>query len=105
MTESPRITALRAMLEKNPADARIRFGLASEYEKLEQWDSVVEELQQYLLMSEDQGNAWGRLGNALKKAGRETEARVAYQTGIAAAHKHGHPGMAAEFEETLESWH
>ncbi|KRT64393.1 MAG: hypothetical protein XU11_C0055G0017, partial [Candidatus Dadabacteria bacterium CSP1-2] len=30
------------------------------------------------------------------------EAKEAYRNGIEAAQRHGHPGMAAEFEETLE---
>lgn len=102
MSENPRIHALRAMLEKNPEDPRAYFGLAAEYEKLELWDAAVEELQQYLARTEDQGNAWGRLGKAFMKAGREKEAREAYERGIEQARKHGHPSMAAEFEEVLE---
>jgi len=104
MTENPRIKALRALLERNPNDARAYFGLAAEYEKLELWDAVVEELQQYLAIADDQGNAWGRLGKALRKAGRDHEARAAYEKGVATANAHGHPGMAAEFEAVLEDW-
>ncbi len=104
MTDNPRIQALRKMLERNPNDARAHFGLAAEYEKLALWDAVVEEMQHYLAMTEDQGNAWGRLGNALRLSGHEVEARAAYEKGIAAARAHGHPGMAAEFEETLSEF-
>jgi E3 SUMO-protein ligase RanBP2 len=104
MTENSRIQALRGMLERNPGDPRAHFGLATEYEKLELWDAVVEELQQYLALTEDQGNAWGRLGKALRHAGREAEAREAYQRGVQAAYAHGHPSMAADFEELLASW-
>ncbi|HUP90039.1 MAG TPA: tetratricopeptide repeat protein [Longimicrobiales bacterium] len=104
MTGNPRIKALHALIEKNPNDPRAHFGLAAEYEKLELWDATVEELQQYLGMTDDQGNAWGRLGNALRKAGRDDEAREAYQRGIGAARTHGHPSMAAEFEEILSDW-
>lgn len=104
MTENPRIQALRSMLERNPNDPRAHFGLATEYEKLELWDAAVEELQQYLALAEDQGNAWGRLGKAFRKAGRDAEAREAYQRGVQAAKTHGHPSMAAEFEEMLENW-
>jgi len=102
--DNPRIDALRRMLERNPADARLRFGLALEYEKLEEWDHVVAELGAYLDGTDDQGNAWGRLGNALRRLGRDQAARDAYRRGIDAAQRHGHPGMAAEFEDLLDDW-
>jgi E3 SUMO-protein ligase RanBP2 len=91
-----------AMLAKRPDDARLRFGLAAEYEKLEQWERVVEQLLAYLQTTDDQGNAWGRLALALRKLGREAEAMTALQKGIDAARRHGHPSMAAEFEEMLD---
>ena len=96
-----RIDALRRMLERKPDDLRARFGLAAEYERLGRWEDVARELGEYLERADDQGNAWGRLGNALLELGREDEARVAYRRGIDAATRHGHPSMAAEFEETL----
>lgn len=102
--ESPRIDALRKLVENDPNDPRLRFGLALEYEKLGRWEQVVDELREYLALAEDQGNAWGRLGSALRRLGRQQEARDAYRRGIDAATRHGHPGMAAEFEETLEEW-
>jgi predicted Zn-dependent protease len=99
-----RIAALRRMLEKNPADSRIRFGLAAEYEKMGDWQATADELARYLDATDDEGNAWGRLGRALRELGREDEAREAYRRGIEAAGRHGHPTMAAEFEEILEGW-
>jgi E3 SUMO-protein ligase RanBP2 len=99
-----RIAALRRMLERNPADARLRFGLAAEHEKRGAWADVVEELRAYLAATDDEGNAWGRLGHALRQLGRDDEARAAYREGVTAAARHGHPSMAAEFEETLEEW-
>ena len=97
-----RIDALRRMVERDPGDTRARFGLAAEYERMGRWEEVVRELEGYLELAEDEGNAWGRLGHALRQLGRDEEARSAYLKGIAAATRHGHPSMAAEFEETLE---
>ena len=97
-----RIDALRRMVEKKPDDARARFGLAAEYERAGRWEDVVRELEAYLRLADDEGNAWGRLGKALLELGRVDEARTAYGRGIDAAGRHGHPSMAAEFEETLE---
>lgn len=99
-----RIGALRRMLERAPGDARLLFGLANEYEKQEQWEEVASHLQRYLAAVDDEGNAWGRLGNALRRLGRGAEARAAYQRGVEAAYRHGHPSMASEFEDTLADW-
>ncbi|MFN2327196.1 MAG: tetratricopeptide repeat protein [Gemmatimonadales bacterium] len=101
---NPRIQNLRRMLEKHPDDPRLRFGLALEYEKLERWEDVAEQLRTYLELNEDEGNAWGRLGAALRRLGRDAKARDAYRNGMDAAHRHGHPTMAAEFEEILADW-
>jgi Flp pilus assembly protein TadD len=102
--QNPRIEALRKMVEKRPDDPRFRFGLALEFEKMQEWENAAAELRRYLDLTEDEGNAWGRLGNALRQLGRDDEARAAYQTGIEYANRHGHPSMAHEFEMVLEEW-
>lgn len=90
------------MLERRPQDPRLRFGLALEYLKEGRLQEGVEELRRYLESTDDEGNAWGRLGAALLELGREDEAREAYREGIEAARRHGHPTMAQEFEDILE---
>lgn len=102
--ESSRIETLRRMAEARPGDPRPRFGLALEYERAEAWEDAARELRAYLEMADDEGNAWGRLGQALRRLGRDDEAKEAYRRGIAAAGRHGHPTMAMEFEEVLEGW-
>lgn len=101
---SSRIDSLRRMLESRPDDPRFRFGLALEYLREERLDEAVEELRRYLALADDEGNAWGRLGAALRSLGRDDEAREAYQAGIDASLRHGHPTMAEEFEGILDSW-
>jgi Flp pilus assembly protein TadD len=104
VTEDPRITALRKMAEARPEDPRPRFGLALEFEKAGRWDDAARELREYLALADDEGNAWGRLGKALRSLGRDDEAKDAYRRGIDAAGRHGHPTMAGEFEELLDDW-
>ena len=101
---NPRIQSLRRMLERNPDDPRLHFGLALEHEKLGQWEETAEQLRRYLDLTEDEGNAWGRMGAALRRLGSDDEAREAYRNGIQAARRHQHPSMAEEFEEILEDW-
>lgn len=96
-----RTDALESMLRSRPEDARLRFGLALEYLREGRKEEGARELRRYLELSDDEGNAWGRLGAVLAELGRENEAREAYRTGIEAANRHGHPTMAAELEEAL----
>ena len=97
-----RARSLERMLEKRPADARIRFALAVEYLNQGRPEDGVRELEAYLASSDDEGNAWGRLASALIDLGRTDEARDAYRKGIAAAERHGHPTMAEEFAADLD---
>ena len=91
------------MLERRPEDHRLRFGLALEYLGAGRVEDGIRELRRYLGASDDEGNAWGRLASALLTLGRDGEAREAYARGIEAAERHGHPTMAEEFREVLES--
>jgi Flp pilus assembly protein TadD len=100
-----RIDSLKRMADLRPDDPRARFGLALEYERAGRWEEAVEQLRAYLARAQgDEGNAYGRLGRALRELGRDEEARAAYRQGVEAAYRHGHPTMAQEFEEVLEEW-
>src|SRR5687767_12238534 len=99
-----RIAALERMLEERPDDARARFGLALEYEKMERWEDVVRHLTVYLANTQDEGNAYGRFARALRQLGRDDEARQAYRDGIAAATRNGHPTMALALEEEADDF-
>lgn len=101
---SSRVDTLLKMLESRPDDPRLRFGLALEYLTADRLEEGVRELRRYLDSTEDEGNAWGRLGAALQEMGRDDEAQEAYRKGIEQARRHGHPTMAQEFEEILDAW-
>ncbi len=97
-----KIETLKTLVAKNPNNPLGRYGLANEYLKLEMYKEAIEEIETYLKLKEDQGAVYRMLGEALLKLGQKEEAKAAYRKGIEAAQSHGHPGMAAEFEETLE---
>ncbi len=99
---SPRLDTFRAMVVKNPANALARFGLANECLKEGLYEEAAAHLREYLAMHDDEGNAYGRLAEALVRLGRADEARAALRSGIEAAQRHGHPGMASDFEARLE---
>lgn len=97
-----RIEVFRRMLEADPANSVVRYGLANELMKVERFGEAIAEYRIYLSQADDQGAAFGRLAQALDRTGDLDGARQAYQDGIAAAQRHGHPGMAQEFQMALD---
>jgi predicted Zn-dependent protease len=89
------------MLESDPENSLVRFGLANEYLKAEQYEEAIAALTDYLQRADDEGAAFGMLARALEKVGRREEAREAYERGIAASEQHGHPSMAEDYRMTL----
>jgi len=96
-----RIDLFKQMLAADPENAAVWFGLAKEYEKAGLNDELVEALKRYLAVADDEGNAFGMLARAYERADRRSEARAAYEEGIEAAGRHGHPGMADEYRSIL----
>ena len=100
---SSRIDIFKQMLQSDPVNSNILFGLAKEYEKTGQAAEMIETLERYLANADDEGNAFGMLARAYQKAGQAEQAKETYQRGIDAATKHGHPSMAEEYRAILES--
>jgi len=102
MTTS-RIEVFEQMLAGGPANTAVLFGLAKEYEKAGDNGKVIETLERYLSAADDEGNAYGMLARAYERANLNGKARETYQRGVDAAMAHGHPGMAEEYREILET--
>jgi predicted Zn-dependent protease len=102
MAES-RIDTFKQMLESDPENTLVRFGLANEYLKAERYEEAIAALKDYLQRADDEGAAFGMLARAYERTGRRELAREAYQRGIEAASLHGHPSMAEDYRMTLES--
>ncbi len=103
MTTS-RIEIFKEMLASDPINSSILFGLAKEYEKAGQTGEMIDTLERYLAISDDEGNAFGMLARAYEKAGQRDKAKETYQRGIDAATAHGHPSMAEEYRSSLEDF-
>ena len=97
-----RIEVFTQMLEADPTNTMVLFGLANEYQKTEDWHKTIETLEDYLTKADDEGAAFGMLANAFEKIGDLENAKNAYKQGIIAADKYGHPSMAAEYQEILD---
>lgn len=97
------LTWFRTAVDDDPDEPRARFSLANELLKRNQDADAVEQLRAYLDLAEDEGNAWGKLAEALTRLGRIDEAANAYLAGIEQSLKHGHSGMADDFVAALEA--
>lgn len=100
---SSRIEVFEGMLEGDPENSLVMFGLAKEYEKAGRHEDVIRVLARYLDSADDEGNAYGMLAKAYEQAGRRDEARATYVRGVEVASKHGHPSMAEDYRATLEA--
>lgn len=97
-----RIAVFEQMLEADPSNTMVMFGLAKEYEKLERHEDVIRVLEDYLSKAEDEGNAYGTLATAYEKSGNREKAIETYRKGIDVSLAHGHPSMANEYKMTLD---
>ena len=98
-----RIEIFEQMLTGDPANTAVLFGLAKEYEKAGEEAKLIETLEKYLASADDEGNAYGMLARAYERSKQPDKASATYQRGIEVAMAHGHPGMAEEYRQTLES--
>src|SRR2546425_9536479 len=98
-----RIEIFEQMLAGDPGNTMVMFGLAKEYEKAGDEAKLIETLERYLAAADDEGNAYGMLARAYERLKQIDKARAAYQHGVEAAMAHGHPGMAEEYRQILES--
>src|SRR3970282_83569 len=97
-----RLEALQAMIQEDPRDALLYYMLANEYFNAGQYRECVQAMETYLSVAANEGGAYRTLAQALTTLGRMAEARQAYEAGIRAARRFGHPGMAEEYQETLK---
>ena len=98
-----RIDVFRMMLESDPENTAVMFGLAKEYEKAGRFGEVIEVLSEYLQLADDEGNAYGMLASAYLRVGNRDAARRAYERGAEVALAHGHPSMAQDYRFSLET--
>jgi predicted Zn-dependent protease len=97
-----RIEVFKQMIEADPTNTMVLFGLANEYQKLEDWQNVIRTLEDYLAKADDEGAAYGMLAKAYERAGEREKAKAVYEKGIEVSMAHGHPSMANDYRMTLD---
>jgi tetratricopeptide (TPR) repeat protein len=97
-----RINYFERLLADNPDNPTGLLSLANEYRKAERYEDEAAALERYVsIHSDDEGNAYSRLGDVLSRLGRKGEARVAYERGVRQAEKYGHSGMAEDLRHAI----
>ncbi|MCB1025125.1 MAG: tetratricopeptide repeat protein [Acidobacteria bacterium] len=99
---SDRIAVFKQMLESDPENPMVLFGLANEYLKAGKNTEAIDRLEEYLKFETDEGAAYGMLANAYESLGEKEKARSAYEKGIEVSLANGHPSMASDYKMTLE---
>ena len=98
-----RIEIFEQILAGDPSNAAVLFGLSKEYEKAGDDAKLIETLERYLATADDEGNAYGMLAAAYDRTNQPDKARETYQRGVDVSTAHGHPGMAEDYRQILES--
>src|SRR5215208_7445542 len=97
-----RIEYFERMVADKPENPTGLLALANEYQKAGRYEDEAAVLKRYVSVhSDDEGNAYARLGDVLSRLGRKDEARTAYGTGVRQAEKYGHGEMAEELRAAL----
>lgn len=98
---SERRKKLEAMLETNPRDSFLLYGLAMEHLKEGNSEEGILRLKIVTEIDPDYTAAFFQLGQVLSQAGATDEARTWLEQGIAAARKTGDAHAASEMEQYL----
>jgi cytochrome c-type biogenesis protein CcmH/NrfG len=84
-----RIQVFKEMLQQQPDEVMVWYGLATEYSKLGNWDEAADALQNVVRLNPDYTAAYQMLGTALMNLGDPQKARDAWSIGLEAATRTG----------------
>ena len=99
---SARLKELTRLLEREPDDPFLRFGVAMEHKKAGRHAEAVEWFDKTLAADPSYCYAHYHKAQTLEDAGDPDAARSEYQAGIAAAKKHGDNHALAELEAAAD---
>jgi Tfp pilus assembly protein PilF len=97
-----RLEAIKALVEQNPADSRIRFMLSMEYISGQRFPEALAELDALLAGNPDYVAAWFQAGRCCETSGESEKAREYYSKGIEAARRTGDQHALSELQAALD---
>ena len=98
-----RVAYFSDLVAEHPDEPRARYGLAVALRQAERWSEAADQYRAYLDLAQDEGAAYGHLAECLAALGKPDAAADAYLAGIDAALKHGHNGLADDFQQAMEA--
>lgn len=98
-----RVAYFSDLVAEQPDEPRARYGLAVALRQAERWSEAADQYRAYLDLATDEGAAYGHLAECLAALGQPDAAADAYLAGIDAALKHGHNGLADDFQQAMEA--
>lgn len=99
---SNRVEMLRTLLQQNPGNTFVRYGLAMEYANSGHLEQAVREYRELLQNDENYAAAYYHGGQALEKLGRVEEARDMYERGIEVTTRSGDAKTRNELQAALD---
>jgi tetratricopeptide (TPR) repeat protein len=104
MTEphSGRLQQLLKMLEREPNDAFLLYGIAIEYKNLNESNTALEYLDRVLQVDPNHSYTYYQQGQVLEGMGETERARERYQAGIESANRAGDGKARGELEAALD---
>ena len=98
---SERLQKLQAMLEREPNDTFLLYGIALEHKKANDLTAAVDHLDRVLAIDPNYCYAYHQKGLAFESAGDMEAAKAAYRQGIEAAQRCGDAHAQGEIEAAL----
>lgn len=93
-----RLEMLKEMVERNPQDSFLRYGLAMEHRNAGDLEAAIGEFRALIAANPDYVAAYFHGGQTLERLGRVEEAGVLYRDGIEASHRTGDAHARSELE-------
>ncbi len=98
----PSLDQLKRLLEAEPDDTFLLYGLAQEYAKAGQTAEAIAAYDRVIALEPGHGYAYFHKARALEEAGREAEAAEILRAGLAAARAVGDEKAAGEIAAYLD---
>lgn len=100
---SDRLETLKQFLESRPDDCFVRYGLAQEYVKAEQFEAAITQFDKILEIDQNYQAAYYHAGKTYEKMGRIDDARAMWERGVETSHRTGDAHARGELEAALDA--